>query len=119
MNRFILAGIIVIGGFTLFSFRQHESVEKLRQQNLALLQELSRLAAENERLSNSASLPRPGTPQQASQEPQDSQDDRFNELLRLRAEVATLRRLTNVPARTWTLAPSNCNSMGRPAIRPS
>jgi RNA polymerase sigma factor (sigma-70 family) len=80
-----IIGALVVAGVATPVAIQHQSQAKLREQDGILRQQneqLSRLAAENERLSNLVTQAGPGQPLPA--EP-------LNELLKLRAEVRRLR----------------------------
>jgi hypothetical protein len=89
MKKFILlAGIVLISALIMLYFIQRESVATLRNQNQAQQQQLAQLAAENQRLSK---------PERKTGTQQGLSDDHLIELLRLRNEVSTLRRLTNAP----------------------
>src|SRR5438128_2094585 len=69
-------------------FHPRESAARLQEQNQLQQLQLAQLTVENERLSKSVPQPStgPGT-----------EDHQLSELLRLRNEVSTLRRLTNAP----------------------
>jgi hypothetical protein len=77
---------IVVGGVVIPLVIQHQSLVTQREENQALRQQIDQLAkldAENDRLSNLVARA------------QSTDDDQLHELLRLRGEVGSLRRQTN------------------------
>src|ERR1043166_3114144 len=89
MNKFILLlGIILMSGLTTLWLKKGKSAARLQEQNQMQQQQLAQLAVENERLSNRLSQ---------TSAPPSAKDDHLAELLRLRNEVSTLRRVTNAP----------------------
>jgi hypothetical protein len=79
-------GAIAVAGVAIFWVMQQQGMVKLRAENDALRQQVeqaSRLAAENARLSNLVAR---------AQSPQGLSGDQRNELLRLRGEVGRLRQ---------------------------
>lgn len=81
-----LVGLLVVAGFVAVLILQNQDLNKAREENAALKQQLDQsapLAAENERLSNLVAQAKSGNDQDSG------------ELLRLRSEVGMLRRQTN------------------------
>jgi RNA polymerase sigma factor (sigma-70 family) len=78
--------LVVAGVATAFVI-QHQAQEKLRADNESLTQQLAQLQTENESLSNQ--LATAGNSKSLT-------DEQFNELLKLRGEVALLRQQKNV-----------------------
>jgi RNA polymerase sigma factor (sigma-70 family) len=79
-----LLTVVAVAGLTIPLVRQHQTLTKLRSENSALrsqLDDLARLTAENQRLSNLLS--------QANQPTQEAQT---RELLKLRGEIGRLKR---------------------------
>ena len=76
---------VVLFGVTIWLADEHQARLRLGQENVALRQQLGRLAglvAENERLSNILAQ---------AKSPQSLPDERLKELLRLRGEAGVLR----------------------------
>lgn len=87
--KLALASIVVAGAATTLVI-QHQSQKILRAENESLQQQITRLKANDENLSNLAAQ---------SNKPTALPDDQFNELLRLRGEVGVLRAQTSDLAR--------------------
>jgi hypothetical protein len=86
LQKTLLTATLVAGVATPLVI-QHQNQVKLRNENASLrqqIEQLSPLAAENERLSNQIARATPALP-----------SDQMNDLLRLRGEVGLLRRQTN------------------------
>jgi RNA polymerase sigma factor (sigma-70 family) len=77
---------LVVAGMATVAVIQHQSQNRLRDENRLLRQQMEDVQADNERLSNLVSQVN-GTPQ--------AQSNPSDELLRLRGEVGVLRRQTN------------------------
>jgi RNA polymerase sigma factor (sigma-70 family) len=80
-------GAIVIGGLAITVANQHQTENKMREENQALRVQLAGLAADTESLSNRLVQVSAASP---------PVDDKFRELLRLRGEVGMLRQQTNL-----------------------
>jgi RNA polymerase sigma factor (sigma-70 family) len=80
-----LASLVIAGAATTLAI-QHQSQTKLREENVSFRQQIARLKADNENLSNLAAR---------AMKPALLPGDGSNELLRLRGEVGMLRQQTN------------------------
>jgi len=77
---------LVVAGATTALVIQHQTQEKLREENEALTQQLAQLKTNNESLSNSLA---------AADGSKSLSDEQMNELLKLRGEVGMLRKQVN------------------------